>query len=245
MSKRKQLREKRMRQQKMQRIYVIGAIVVGAVLVAFAFIYPNIRPIGEILPPPSGEYPMANGNGLGDPNAPVKIVEFSDFQCPFCARFWEQTEPRIIADYVATGKVYFEYRSMGNFVSDNINRSVGTNNTESQDAIHAAYCAGDQNRFWEYHSILFANHTGENVGDYSSRRLTAYAETLGLDMAAFNSCMDSNKYLDRVTQDGVDGRAAGITGTPSFLINGKLVVGAQPYEVFQQEIEAALAAVGQ
>jgi protein-disulfide isomerase len=126
---------------------------------------------------------------------------------------------------------------MGNMLSDNL----GGNNTESRDAIAAAYCAGDQNKFWEYQDILFANQTGENVGNYTSRRLIAYAQTIGLNMNDFKSCFNGGKYLDRVAQDPIDGKKAGIQSTPSFIVNGKIIEGAQPFEVFQQAIESALA----
>jgi protein-disulfide isomerase len=252
-SKRQEIREKRMRQQKVQRLGVIGLVSVGVLFLAAAIIYPQVKPIGTVVTPEAVSRPNPQGNAIGDPNAPIKIEEFSDFQCPYCARFSETTEQQLIDTYVATGKVYFLYRSMGNFLNDNIARAGGPPGTESKDAAEAAYCAGDQNKFWEYHDILFANQTGEAVGDFAPRKLTAYAEALGLDMQTFQSCIDSGKYRDRVAQDGVDGGAAGVTGTPSFLltytINGevrtKLIVGAMPIGTFQTEIEAALAEMGQ
>jgi len=250
-SKRQELREKRRRQQQAQRFMIIGMVAIGVLLIAAAFIYPQLKPIGEIATPDALERPNVSDNATGDPNAPIKIEEFSDFQCPYCAQFSRTTEAQLIEYYVSTGQVYFIYRSMGNFLSDNIARSGGPSGTESQDSIEAAYCAGDQNKFWEYHDILFANHTGEAVGDYAPRKLTAYAEAIELDMNAFQACLDSGKYRDRVRQDGIDGTAAGITGTPSFLmtytVNGevhtKLISGAQPISAFQQEIEAAMAEI--
>lgn len=152
-----------------------------------------------------------------------------------------ETEQKIVETYIVTGKAYLVYHSMGNMLSDNISQSTGIANTESRDAIAAAYCAGDQKKFWEYQDILFANQTGEGVGDYTSRRLIAYAQTIGLNMTDFNSCFSSGKYLDRVAQDPIDGQKAGVQSTPTFLINGKLFEGAQPFEAFQQAIEAALA----
>lgn len=236
------MREKRQRQARMQQIGMIGAIVLGAVLVAFALIYPNLKPVGEVTSAPSSERPMVNDNSMGDPNAPIKIEEFSDFQCPYCARFYEETEWQIAQSYVADGTVQFTYRSFGGFIGP-----------ESQAAAEAAYCAGDQNKYWEYHDILFANQTGENVGAYTDRRLQAFAEALLLDMEAFNECFDSNIYADRVQQDYVDGSAAGVTGTPAFLItytvNGeqkqRFIAGAYPFSEFQTQIEEALAEMGQ
>lgn len=241
MSKRQIMREKRQRQARMQRIGVIAVIVIGALLVAAALIYPNLKPVGEVASADSYERPMVNANAMGDPNAPIKIEEFSDYQCPFCARFSEETERQIVESYVTDGTVYFVYRSFGNFIGP-----------ESQAAAEAAYCAGDQNKYWEYHDILFANQTGENVGAYTDRRLQAFAETLSLDMEAFNDCFNSGKYSDQVDQDKADGVAAGVTGTPAFVlsytVNGEVktrfINGAQPFSEFQTQIEGALAEMG-
>jgi protein-disulfide isomerase len=247
MSKRQEMREKRSRQQRNNRIIAISLISLGAIALAMLLIYPSIKPAGAVLAAEPNPRPQANLNAMGDPNAPVKIVEYSDFQCPYCRNFWKETEAKIVEEYVKTGKVYFVYRSMGNFVSRN------SSGTESQDAAHAAYCAGDENKYWEYHDILFTNWNGENQGAFSRKRLDAFAQKLGLDSAAFKACMDSGKYMDIVQQDGVDGERDITTapnydgqgfGTPSFIVNGKLIGGAQPFSVFQQEIEAALATAG-
>lgn len=241
MSKRQVMREKRQRQARLQRIGIITVIAIGALLVAAALIYPNLRPVGEVASADSYERPMADANAMGDPNAPIRIEEFSDFQCPFCARFSDETERQIVETYVADGTVYFIYRSFGNFIGP-----------ESEAAAEAAYCAGDQNKYWEYHDIIFANQTGENVGAYSDRRLRAFAEELSLDMDAFNNCFNSGKYSDQVNQDRVDGTAAGVTGTPAFVltytVNGeektRFINGAQPFSEFQTQIEGALAEMG-
>jgi len=241
MSKRQEMRAKRERQSKMQRLGMIGIIVVGAILVAVAMIYPNLKPIGEVATVESADRPMVNDNAMGDPNAPIMIEEFSDFQCPYCERFYKDTEHQIADTYVADGTVYFVYRSFGSFIGP-----------ESKAAAEAAYCAGDQNKFWEYHDILFANQNGENIGDFTDRRLQAFAEALNLDMDAFNSCYNSGKYSDRVIQDGQDGQAAGVTGTPAFVlsytVNGekktRFIAGAYPFNEFQTQIEGALVEMG-
>jgi len=241
MSKRQAMRAKRESQARMQRLGVIGIIVVGALLVAAALIYPTLKPVGEIVTTDAGEHPMANDNAMGDPNAPIKIEEFSDFQCPYCARFHEETEWQLANSYVADGTVYLVYRSFGDFIGP-----------ESKAAAEAAYCAGDQDKFWEYHNIIFANQTGENVGAYTDRRLVAFAEALSLDMDAFNDCFSSGKFSDRVNQDRVDGTAAGVTGTPAFSItytvNGeqkqRFIAGAYPFSEFQTQIEEALVEMG-
>ncbi len=247
-SKRQERREKVMREQKRNRLVIIGLIVLGAAFVVVAVVYPNLQAPAKIVTVDPGTHPNAKDNSMGDPNAPITIEEFSDFQCPYCAQFHENTEPLLRQYYIDTGKVHFIYRSMGNFVSGN----VGGTSTESQDAAAAAYCASDQNKFWEMHAYLFANRLGEDVGSFTPKRLKAIAQAVGLNMDQFNSCFDSGKYKDRVQQDYNDGRAAGVTGTPSFLvsytINGQkkseLIDGAQPFSVFQQKLEAILNQVG-
>lgn len=179
--------------------------------------------------PPPRTHPNANANAMGDPNAPVKIVEYADFQCPYCLRYWQDTEPQIIQDYIATGKVYYEYHSVGAFIGP-----------ESAAAAQAAYCAGDQDKFWEYHDTLFANWTGENAGDFTPDKLDQYAQAVGMNLSQFDVCIRNGNHADQVQQDVVDAQSNGIQATPSFLINGQLLEGAQPYQVFQKAIDAAL-----
>ncbi len=175
--------------------------------------------------------PSANQNAMGDPNAPVKIEEYSDFQCPACLSFFKDTERSIAEQYVAANKVYFVYHSMGAWIGP-----------ESSAAAEAAYCAGDQGRFWDYHDILFDNWTGENVGAFSTQRLLAFGGALSLNMDEFRPCLDNHKYASQVAQDRAEGEKLGVTATPTFFINGKKVLGAQSFTTFQQEIEAALTA---
>jgi protein-disulfide isomerase len=250
-SKRHERREQVRRQQQRQRWITIGLIVLGVSLIVFAVIWPSLNT--DIVAVDIERSSTAEDNSMGEANALVTIEEFSDFQCPFCERFHEETEPLLRQYYVDTGKVRFVYRSMGNFVSDNIARARGTAaTTESQDSALAAYCAGEQNKFWEMKAHLYANVLGEDVGSFTDRRLKAMAKTAGLNMNEFNACYDNEAYLDRVQQDHEDGLAAGINGTPGFLVtytvNGeprsKLIEGAQPFTVFQQELEAALNEMG-
>ena len=179
--------------------------------------------------PASTSPPESKFNTMGDPNAPVKIIEYADFQCPFCQRYWQETESQIINAYVATGKVYYEYRSVGAFIGP-----------DSASAAEAAYCAGDQGKFWKYHDVLYSNWTGENVGDFAPDKLRQYASTVGLEPKTFNDCLNQDKYARQIQQDVANAKADGIRSTPSFLINNKLVEGAQPFNVFQKAIEAAL-----
>jgi protein-disulfide isomerase len=252
-SRRQERREQILKRERRNRLLTIGLITLGATFIVFAVVWPFLRPVAEVVSADPGTLSQPDDNTLGDPNAPVKIEEFADFQCPFCERFHLETEPLLKQYYVDTGKVHFVYRSMGNFVSDNIARAKGTAaTTESRDAALAAYCAGDQDKFWDMHAHLFANVLGEDAGSFSDRRLKAIAETAGLDTAAFNSCYDSGKYLDRIQQDAEDGQAANVTGTPGFIItytvNGETktdrIDGAQPFSAFQQKLEAILNEVG-
>lgn len=250
MSKRQQRREQIRRKDMRGRIVGIVLMTLGALFVAFLIIWPNVKPaasVKQIVPDPR---PQANANSMGDPNAPIQIVEYSDYQCPFCERFYEQTEPLLVEAYIKTGKVYFTYRSMGNWVSANINAG----RTESEDAAKAAYCAGDQNLYWEMHDLIFANVIGEDVGSFTDKRLSLIAEAAGLDMDQYNECYSSDKYQDQVDQDMKDGLAAGVQGTPGFVMTYKnaqgevitgLIEGAQPFSEFQARIEAALAEIGQ
>jgi len=172
---------------------------------------------------------MEMGNTLGDSDVPVTIIVYSDFQCSFCERYWRETEPQIIANYVETGDIYYVYRSLGAFIGP-----------ESQRSAAAAYCAGDQGMFWEYHDLLFENQEGENRGAFSNKNLLGFAEFLGLDMDQFSGCVRSGKYTEQVEQDRIDGQNSGVQGTPSFLVNGTLVEGAQPYKYIASIIDAEL-----
>jgi len=261
-SKRQERRAKMARQEKRSRLWTIGLVSLGAIVLVFAIVKPLLdpvlRPIEGVVAVDPGTHPNPHDNSMGDTSAPIKIEEFADFQCPFCERFHKETEPLLRQYYIDTGKVEFTFRSMGNFVSDNIarnNLAQGKDipaTTESQDSALAAYCAGDQNKFWDMHAYLFANVLGEDAGSFSDRRLKAIAEKAGLDMNDFNSCYDSGKYRDRVQQDEQDGQANQVTGTPSFIItytvNGETktdrIDGAEPFTTFQQKLEAALHEMG-
>lgn len=242
MSKRQARKEQMKRKEQRSRMIAIALITIGALFVAFLFIYPNFKPIGAIAEAPVRTRPNVEFNAVGDPNAPIKIEEYSDFQCPYCRIFYENTESALVEKFVADGTVYFVYHSFGAFIG-----------AESGQAAEAAYCAGDQGKFWEMHDIIFANQTGENVGAYTDRRLVAFAEKLGLNMSDFNDCFNSSKYANLIDEDMKNGITSDIQATPSFImtytVNGVektvLIEGAQTIDVFQQNIEAALAEMSQ
>jgi len=163
---------------------------------------------------------------LGNENATVTLTEYSDFQCPFCNKFFRETESLIIQQYVDTGKVKFVYK---HYPVDSIH-------PQASRAAQASECANEQGKFWEYHDILFRN--ANSLGERSYKN---WAQQLGLDSDQFNECYDSNRYRSVVNSDFREGRAAGVRGTPGFTINNKLISGAQPFSVFQRLIEAELA----
>ena len=225
----------------------IAALLFGVLVLVPAFSKQVVVPQATTV----NANPQSNvdGNSMGDKNAPIQIVEFGDFQCPYCKRFHEETEPSLITNFVDTGKVYFTYRSAGNWVSKNI----GGGNTESQDAAAAAYCAGDQGKFWQMHDALFANNGDvENQGSFSPERLTSIANGVGLDVKTYQDCFDGGKYADRVQKDYQAAVDAGVHGTPSFVVTYQvnnvtrifLIEGAQPYEAFQQALNQILQEMG-
>lgn len=242
LSKRQARRQQIRRKEQSSRLLSIGLISIGAIFLAFLFIYPNFKPVGEVFAAPVVSRTNVDFNAVGDPNAPIKIDEYSDFQCPFCRNFFENTEEQLLEKYVADGTVYFVYHSFGDFIG-----------AESGSAAEASYCAGDQGKFWEMHDIIFANQTGENVGAYTDRRLLAFAEKIELNMDEFRTCFNSGNYKGLVEKDLENGLLADIKATPSFVmtytVNGEtktvILEGAQPFEVFQENIEAALTEMSQ
>ncbi|MBL8077226.1 MAG: thioredoxin domain-containing protein [Anaerolineales bacterium] len=245
-SKRQTRREQLRRRETRGRNIGMILIVLGALFIAFLVIWPNVRPITNVTKIEPNKREKADFNNQGDPNAPVHITEFADYQCPFCERFFTDTEGQLEEVYVNTGKVYFTYRSAGNWVSGNI----GQGKTESEDAAKAAYCAADQEMFWEMHDMLYSNVIGEDAGSFTDRRLSVIAESTGLNVAQFDECYSSNKYQDQVDLDFKEAVQAGVQGTPTFILTYKdatgqevteNIDGAQPFSVFQEKIEAALA----
>ena len=205
-----------------------AALVAAAVLIAF-----SPRGLPTVTVPPLQPRPYAGeGKTLGPAAAPVVVEEYSDFQCPFCGRFARETLPQLEAAYISGGQVRFVFNHFA-FLGE-----------ESVRAAEAAECAAEQGRVWDFMDTLWANQRGENRGAFADRYLKSFAGGLGLDALSFNSCLDTRRYRAAVLQETQAGRERGVNSTPSFFVNGKLVSGAQPFEVFQQEIEAALAAGG-
>jgi protein-disulfide isomerase len=182
----------------------------------------------------------------GPEDAPVTIIEFSDFECPYCDRFFSETYPQIKQDY--EGQIRFVYRDF----------PLSSIHPWAQKAAEAGECANEQGKFWEYHDVVFQSQTNINdsyqtaaqSGDASAGlaaavdALKGLAPGVGLDSTAFDQCLDSGKYTAEVQKDYQDGLSYGVTGTPAFFINGVAVIGAQPYANFKAVIDAALQEAG-
>jgi len=157
----------------------------------------------------------------GSSNAPVTMIEFSDYECPFCGRYFQQTYPQIVKEYVDSGKVKIVFRDFPLSFHEN-----------AQKAAEAAECAGEQGKYWEMHDKLFKNQDALEVNS-----LKQYAKELGLNTKTFDDCLDSGKMDSEIQKDFEDGQDAGVSGTPAFFINGIPLTGAQPFEEFKKIIE--------
>jgi len=170
---------------------------------------------------------------LGDPNAPITLVEFGDYQCFFCNKFFHDTEQKLLENYVDTGKVKIIFKDFTIIGPDSIT------------AAHAAHCADDQGLFWEYHDMLYNNWTGENNGWASSENLLRMAQDLGLDIDEFTDCMLNEIHTQIISASNNDARTLGLTGTPGFFVispNNQVtkIPGAQPFDVFQKIFDSEL-----
>ncbi len=239
---------------------LIAAIIVAAILVSGALVFLGMRMglssddlkteirtgIEDYVKDQEAEYngtqepPTVEGDFtdddavLGDADAPVTIVEFSEYQCPYCARFYEGAYPEIKEKYVETGKVKIVFRDMP------LQFHAG-----AYPAALAAECVRDQggdDMYFEMHDALFEDQSVLSGDEESvNEALLGLATDIGVDLDEYNSCVESDKFKEEIEADTADGNSVGITGTPSFIINGEILVGAQPFEAFEAIIEAALA----
>ncbi len=169
---------------------------------------------------------------LGNKDAKVTVVEFSDFQCPFCEKFFTETEKQLYDTYIKTNKIAFAYRHY----------PLSSIHPLAQKAAEAAECANEQSKFWDYHNVLFQNQTSwsPQTAEDVAQTFTNYASDLGLDTVQFASCLESEKYKQQVATDTADGDKAQVDGTPTFFINGRRVVGAVPFADLQKVIDEEL-----
>ena len=177
---------------------------------------------------------LSNGSPiLGDPNAPITLVEFGDYQCHYCNVFFQSIEKDIVKNYVDTGKVKIIFKDYNIIGEDSVIASQG------------AHCANDQGLFWEYHDILYSNWTGENNGWASPENLAIFAQQIGLNMNKWSECMKKGSHSQIILKSNDDARALELTGTPAFFIinsEGKVskLFGAQPFEVFKKIFDSQL-----
>ncbi|MFZ3070534.1 MAG: thioredoxin domain-containing protein [Anaerolineaceae bacterium] len=215
-SQREKLREQRKATQRKKTITWGSIVAIVAVAIVIITFLPKWTANKELLTNQSGF-------SIGDPNAPVKVEEFSDFRCSHCRDFSEDLEPDFIKNYVDTNKVYFTFYNYP-FLAD-----------DSTDAAEAAYCAADQNAFWQYKSLLFSNSSDQNA--YSETNLISYAKLLGLDIDKFTSCLQTDQHLEAIAADKEYAKSLGVDSTPQFSVNGTLVFSSE----LDQTVEAELA----
>jgi len=197
---------------------------------------PSVQPAQQA-PAPKFQVSIDDDPMKGDPDAPVTIIEFSDFQCPFCKRWYTDTLSQITEDFMDTGKANLVYRD----------HPLDGLHPNAREVHIASECADEQDKFWGYHDILFDDQSGWNrlpQVDLSSK-LIEYATTLELDTASFESCLSSQEIADEVSADVLDAAAVGATGTPTFFVGNEKdgyikLVGAQPYSSFKYAIDNLL-----
>ena len=215
---------------------ILGIIIISIIVgVAASVSSSNVESYDIDMTRTHGSISTAMGSPiLGDPDAPVTIVEFGDYQCHQCHNWFLDTKPMIMRDYIETGKVnlvFVDFAFLGR---------------DSPKAAEATYCADDQNKYWEYHDSLYtAQESKIDNGWANSERLKAFAFNLNLEMDLFNECLDSGKYSKRVQYNSQEARDNGVRGTPGFFIIGPdfqqhPIGGAQPFSVFQRVLDTMI-----
>lgn len=214
-----------------------GAIIVAGVIIAGAVIYQgggdiNSDQEAQIADTELEEATIDDDTVLGDSGAPVTIIEFSDYQCPFCRVFWGETLPSLKEQYIDTGKVKFVYRDF----------PLSAHPMALPYAM-ATECADEQGGFWEMHDKIFEEQ--QKYGDGTVTALTSedifeWVADLELNVEAFGACMEAGTYQEEIAKDFEDGVKTGVEGTPTFFVNGQLVRGAVPFESLQLIIDAEL-----
>lgn len=216
---------------------VVGAIV-AAVVIAGLLVFlnrPGSSANDEAYVPRDHGGAVQNGATLGDPDAPVRLIMYADFQCPHCAAFWDETEPTLVEEYVATGQASLEFRHYA-FLG-----------AESQQAAEAAACAADQDRLWDFQDLLFLRQGRANSGVYSDNNLRSYARTIAdefddFDYNTWEDCFEADTYQAAIQDENRAATNQGVTSTPSMIVNGTLIPGNQPIQVYRDAIDAALGA---
>ncbi|HSD04991.1 MAG TPA: thioredoxin domain-containing protein [Nitrosopumilaceae archaeon] len=211
----------------MKRYYLLAIPAVIAIIFSYYYLVPTEPEEDTII---TTQILMQNGSPLiGNPDAPITIVEWGDYQCTFCYKFHQSSKDLLIQEYVDAGKVNFVFRDFP------------LNGPDSILAAEASYCADDQGKYWEYHDELYKNWAGEKTGWVNRESLDRFANTVNLNLEQFNKCLDEKKYEQKVSDNYEFGASIGIGATPSFLVfnNEKVtkIVGNQPFSVFRQVID--------
>lgn len=210
-----------------QAYLLIIPIIIGIASGSFLAFYPENETNEEII---TKSKLIQNGSPiLGNPSAPITILEWGDYQCTFCYRFHDTTLNTLQENYIQKGKVNLVFKDFP------------LNGPDSVLAAEASYCANDQGKYWEYHDELYKNWGGERTGWITDWSLNAFASTVGLDLDKFNQCLDEHKYKNKVNALYQEGKDLGIDATPSFLVfNEEKIIkirGNQPLETFLKTID--------
>lgn len=185
--------------------WLIGIVAVMVVLALIVLLNAN--------QPATIDTSLASGNILGKTDAPVRVDEFSDFQCPSCGNFARRVLPQLEERYIKTGKIQFAYNHFA-FLGE-----------ESTRAAEASECANDQGKFWDLAEILFNNQAGENLGAFSDVKLEGFAQQLGLNMEQYKACMADRRHLAKIQRSNQYAQSHGVQGTPTLFVNGVMVNG--------------------
>jgi protein-disulfide isomerase len=216
---------------------IIGALIVAGSVIVGAYMIKGAPVTGGTVAQQQGTAPTtgvkisdrADEPVIGSKSAPVTVYEFGDFQCPFCKQFYQQSYADIKTKYIDTGKIKLVFRHYP-LSAIHVNAEISS---------EAAECANRQGQFEAYYNTLYTKGNGDGTG-LDSASLKAYASQLGLNMTTFNQCLDNHETKAVVAADLAVGTSAGVSGTPTFYINGTQVVGAQPTAAFEAAIDSAL-----
>ena len=208
-------------------LYVISGLIAAGVVVAIAFVYVQQAPE----PDPSSSLMLESygSPSLGDPDAPLTMIEWGDYQCTFCYRFHQHTFDTLKSEYVQTGILRIVFRDFP------------LNGPDSVLAAHAASCADEQGLYWQYHDTLYNNWGGERTGWITEDALYGFASDVGLQSIPYTNCMESEKYINTIQSAYDSSRLIGIDATPSFIIHNNSqaikITGNQPIETFHAVIK--------
>jgi protein-disulfide isomerase len=205
------------------------ALIAGVVIVALVVVAALVLLDQGTDSPQAGSDDVSLEKSYGAEDAPVVVVEYADFQCPYCAQFASSVGQRLKEDYADQGQIRFVFHHLA-FLGD-----------ESTWAAEASECANEQGRFWDYHDKLFAEQAGENQGAFSQDNLKRFATDLGLDTGQFDACLDSGKYGSSVRDATNQAQRRRINSTPTVVVNGQVIQNWNNYGALQAAIEAALA----